>query len=169
MSTVLLEPTHDEDVSGYLQQIRQYPRLTPEEELALAKRCAAGDEDAILQMVNANLRLVVSMAKEYDGRGVPLLDLIQEGSIGLLVAAKKFDYTLDYRFYALECIIINVNIFQCLAHTGNHACQIFQITHLFDLLHLRKEVVEVELVACKFALQFLCLLFVELFLGTLYK
>ena len=96
----------EEDVSQYLREIRRYPMLTRETELELARRCANGDEDAIRQMVNSNLRLVVSVAREYAGRGVPLLDLIQEGSIGLLAAAKKFDYTLDYRFstYATKWI-----------------------------------------------------------------
>ena len=96
----------EEDVRQYLNEIRRYPRLTAQEERELAKRCAAGDESAIRQMVNSNLRLVVSVAKEYAGRGVPLLDLIQEGSIGLLAAAKKYDYTLDYRFstYATKWI-----------------------------------------------------------------
>lgn len=96
----------EEDVSQYLQEIRQFPRLTAQEEKALALRCAAGDADAIRAMVNANLRLVVSVAKDYAGRGVPLLDLVQEGSIGLLIAAQKFDPTLDYRFstYATKWI-----------------------------------------------------------------
>lgn len=96
----------EDDVRQYLSEIRVYPRLTPEQELELAKRCADGDEEAIRQMVNSNLRLVVSVAREYAGRGVPLLDLIQEGSIGLLVAAKKFDYTMEFRFstYATKWI-----------------------------------------------------------------
>ena len=71
----------DEDMRQFLSEIRQYPRLTPEEELELAQLCAQGDEIAIRRMVNSNLRLVVSVAREYAGRGVPLLDLIQEGSI----------------------------------------------------------------------------------------
>ena len=98
--------TGDEDVSQYLAMIRRYPRLTPQEEQELAKRCADGDEDAIRAMVCSNLRLVISVAREYAGRGVPLLDLVQEGSIGLLVAARKFDYTLDFRFstYATKWI-----------------------------------------------------------------
>lgn len=98
---------HGEDeLQQYLQQIRAIPRLTPEEELELAKRCAAGDSEAIRQMVVSNLRLVVSVAREYAGRGVPLMDLIQEGSIGLLIAAEKFDYTMEFRFstYATKWI-----------------------------------------------------------------
>ena len=96
----------EEDVTQYLRDIRQYPLLTVQQEKELAHRCAQGDEQAIKLMVNSNLRLVVSVAREYAGRGVPLLDLIQEGSIGLLTAAKKFDPTLDYRFstYATKWI-----------------------------------------------------------------
>ena len=96
----------EEDMRQYLQEIRAFPRLSQEAEKELARRCAAGDEEAIRLMVNSNLRLVVSVAKEYAGRGVPLLDLVQEGSIGLLAAAKKFDHTLDFRFstYATKWI-----------------------------------------------------------------
>ena len=109
----------EDDVQQYLQEIRGYPRLTPEEEKELARRCAVGEEDAIRQMVNANLRLVVSVAREYAGRGVPLLDLIQEGSIGLLAAAKKFDYTMDYRFSTYATKWIRQGVTRCLLnHSG---------------------------------------------------
>ncbi len=87
-----------EDVRQYLSEIRRFPVLTAQQERELAMGCAAGDAEAIRTMVSSNLRLVVSVAREYAGRGVPLLDLIQEGSIGLIIAARKFDYTLDYRF-----------------------------------------------------------------------
>ena len=111
----------EEDVSQYLREIRSYPLLTAEEELALARGCAAGDEDAIRQMVNCNLRLVVSVAREYAGRGVALLDLIQEGSIGLLAAARKFDYTLDNRFSTYATKWIRHGITRCLQ---NHSSPI---------------------------------------------
>lgn len=104
----------EEDMSQYLQEIRRFPLLSAEEERTLAMACKQGDENAIRQMVNSNLRLVVSVAKEYAGRGVPLLDLIQEGSIGLLVAAKKFDYTLENRFSTYATKWIRQGVTRCL-------------------------------------------------------
>ena len=109
----------EDDVRQYLNEIRRYPRLTPEEERELAKRCAQGDESAIRQMVNSNLRLVVSIAREYAGRGVALMDLIQEGSIGLLVAARKFDYTKDYRFSTYATKWIRQGVTRCLMNHGS--------------------------------------------------
>ena len=108
----------EDGVSRYLHEIRQYPRLTPEQERELAMGCARGDAEAIRTMVNSNLRLVVSIAREYAGRGVPLLDLIQEGSIGLLIAAKKFDYTLEYRFSTYATKWIRQGVTRCI---WNHA------------------------------------------------
>ena len=109
----------EDDVRQYLNEIRQFPRLTAEQERELARRCAEGDEEAIRTMVNSNLRLVVSVAREYAGRGMPLLDLIQEGSIGLLVAAKKFDYTLDFRFSTYATKWIRQGVTRCLISHGN--------------------------------------------------
>ena len=116
--TAIPVPKDEDDIRQYLREIREIPRLTPEEERELARRCAQGDEEAIRKMVNANLRLVVSVAKEYSGRGVPLLDLIQEGSIGLLAAARKFDYTRDLRFSTYATKWIRQGVTRCLL---NHA------------------------------------------------
>ena len=111
-------PVGEDDVRQYLSDIRQYPRLTAQQERELAKRCAEGDADAIRQMVNSNLRLVVSVAREYAGRGIPLLDLIQEGSIVLLVAAKKFDYTKEFRFSTYATKWIRQGITRCILNHG---------------------------------------------------
>ena len=110
--------TTEEDVSQYLREIRSVPLLTQQQEQELAQRCSIGDEDAIRQMVSANLRLVVSVAREYAGRGVPLLDLIQEGSIGLLAAAKKFDPSLQFRFSTYATKWIRQGVTRCLQEHG---------------------------------------------------
>jgi len=106
--------TGGEDVRQYLSEIRRCPMLTPAEEREVARLCAEGDGDAIRTMVSANLRLVVAVAREYEDRGVPLPGLIQEGSIGLITAAKKFDYTLDYRFSTYATDWIRQRIGMCL-------------------------------------------------------
>ena len=88
----------DDPVRMYLKEIGKIKLLTPEEELETAKRMAQGDEAARQRMSEANLRLVVSIAKRYVGRGMQLLDLIQEGNLGLMKAVEKFDYTKGYKF-----------------------------------------------------------------------
>ena len=118
-SDMMETPLKQEDnMHQYLRDIRRFPLLSPEEERQLAMRCREGDEEAIRMMVNSNLRLVVGVAKEYAGRGVPLLDLIQEGSIGLLTAAKKFDYTLDFRFSTYATKWIRQGITRCILSHG---------------------------------------------------
>lgn len=103
----------EEDLTQFLRELQEYPRLTPEEERELARRCAQGDEEAVRKMVGSNLRLVVSIAREYAGRGVPLLDLVQEGSIGLIAATRKFDYTRDLRFSTYATKWIRKCVSQC--------------------------------------------------------
>ena len=88
----------DDPVRMYLKEIGKIPLLTAEEEIELAKRMEAGDEEAKKQLAEANLRLVVSIAKRYVGRGMLFLDLIQEGNLGLMKAVEKFDYTKGYKF-----------------------------------------------------------------------
>src|ERR687884_653224 len=82
----------------FLNEAGRYPLLTAEEEVELAKRIERGDKEAKDRMVNSNLRLVVSIAKRYQGHGLSLLDLIQEGIIGLIRAAEKFDWRRGYKF-----------------------------------------------------------------------
>jgi len=88
----------DDSVRLYLREIGKIPLLTADEELALAKRVVAGDKRAKDQMAEANMRLVVSIAKRYVGRGLDLLDLIQEGNTGLLRAVEKFDPDRGFKF-----------------------------------------------------------------------
>ena len=88
----------DDPVRMYLKEIGKVPLLSADEEIELAKRMELGDEDAKKRLCEANLRLVVSIAKRYVGRGMLFLDLIQEGNLGLIKAVDKFDYRKGYKF-----------------------------------------------------------------------
>ena len=88
----------NDPVRMYLKEIGKIPLLNPEEEIELARRMEDGDEDAKRRLAEANLRLVVSIAKKYVGRGMLFLDLIQEGNLGLIKAVEKFDYRKGYKF-----------------------------------------------------------------------
>ena len=88
----------DDPVRMYLKEIGKVPLLSADEEIEIAKRMEEGDEAARKKLVEANLRLVVSIAKRYVGRGMLFLDLIQEGNLGLIKAVEKFDYRKGYKF-----------------------------------------------------------------------
>ena len=88
----------DDPVRMYLKEIGKVPLLSPEEEIELAKRMELGDENARKRLAEANLRLVVSIAKRYVGRGMQFLDLIQEGNLGLIKAVEKYDYSKGFKF-----------------------------------------------------------------------
>ncbi len=95
---LLLEISMDDPVKMYLKDIGKVPLLSPEEETELARRMVDGDEEAKRLLSEANLRLVVSIAKRYMGRGMQFLDLIQEGNLGLMKAVEKFDYQKGFKF-----------------------------------------------------------------------
>jgi len=88
----------NDSVKIYLREIGKVPLLTAQQETELAKRIAEGDEEAKQDLIQANLRLVIAIAKRYAGRGMPFLDLIQEGNMGLIKAVDKFDYTKGFKF-----------------------------------------------------------------------
>ncbi|MDO4476056.1 MAG: RNA polymerase sigma factor RpoD [Lachnospiraceae bacterium] len=117
--TDVLEGVSTEDpVRMYLKEIGNVPLLTSEEEVELAKRVEQGDEYAKKKLTEANLRLVVSIAKKYVGRGMPFLDLIQEGNMGLMKAVDKFDYTKGYKFSTYATWWIRQAITRGIADTG---------------------------------------------------
>ena len=133
----------DEDMAQYLSEIRAYPLLSEEEERSLARRCARGDEEAIRTMVSSNLRLVVSVARAYAGRGVPLMDLIQEGSIGLLTAARKFDCSRDCRFSTYATKWIRQGVTRCLLnHAGPIRVPAYTMERMKKVLHFRAELLQ---------------------------
>lgn len=93
-----IRPAASDAVGAYLKEIGRIPLLTREQEVALARRAEAGDQDARRRLIEANLRLVVSVAKRHMGRGLDLLDLVQEGNRGLIRAVEKFDWRRGFKF-----------------------------------------------------------------------
>jgi RNA polymerase primary sigma factor len=102
----------------FLRDVRKGRLLTPAEEVALSKRVERGDRAAKQQLVEANLRLVVSIARRYQGRGLPLQDLIQEGTIGLIRAVEKFDWRQGFRFSTYATWWIRQACFRAVADKG---------------------------------------------------
>ena len=109
----------DDPVKVYLKEIGRVPLLTPEEEIELAIRISEGDEEAKKKLAESNLRLVVSIAKRYVGRGMQFLDLIQEGNLGLLKAVDKFDYTKGFKFSTYATWWIRQAITRAIADQAN--------------------------------------------------
>lgn len=103
-------------MTEYLSSIHDYQRITPEEELKLSQRALKGDQAAINKLVESNLKLVVSVAKSYNGCGLPMLDLVQEGNIGLITAARKYDGSKGFRFSTYATYWIRQTISRALAN-----------------------------------------------------
>jgi len=110
----MVRQPESEALALYLEEIREHPILDREQEVALAARIHDGDEEALNQLVAANLRFVVSVARRYAGHGVPLADLVTEGNVGLLRAAKRFDETKGVRFISYAVWWVRQSILQAL-------------------------------------------------------
>ncbi|HPC35252.1 MAG TPA: RNA polymerase sigma factor RpoD/SigA [Candidatus Marinimicrobia bacterium] len=102
-------------LSKYLEEIGKFEPLSPDKEIELAQRLRAGDRDALRVLTESNLRFVVSVAKDYQGQGLPLTDLINEGNLGLIKAAERFDETRGFKFISYAVWWIRQSILQALA------------------------------------------------------
>ncbi len=130
-------------VKMYLKEIGKIPLLTKEEEVELAKRIEAGDESAKKELAEANLRLVVSIAKKYIGRGMSFLDLIQEGNLGLIKAVEKFDYTKGYKFSTYATWWIRQSITRSIADQGRTIrVPVHMIENINKLTRIQRQLVQ---------------------------
>lgn len=112
MSKKYVNYNTDESISKYFKEVRKSKLLTLDEEVALTRRIADGDEKAVDILVKANLKFVISIAKEYQGQGLSLSDLINDGNIGLIKAARKFDHTKGFKFISYAVWWIRQSILQ---------------------------------------------------------
>ncbi len=133
--------TYKASLANYLQDIQKTPLLTQEEEIELAERIRQGDQEALNKLVEANLRFVVSVAKEYQNRGLPLEDLINEGNIGLIKAAHKFDSTKGFRFISYAVWWIRQAIMEAIVNQSkmvrlpfNKVWEVFKVEKTYNKL-----------------------------------
>ncbi len=137
-----VEPSLD-SLRLYLREIGRVPLLTAEQEVALAKRIERGDMTAKAHMVEANLRLVVSIAKGYLGRGLSFLDLIQEGSLGLIRAVEKFDYRRGYKFSTYATWWIRQAVTRAIADKARTIrIPVHMVEKLNKVIHLERQLVQ---------------------------
>lgn len=133
-------------IDKYLSDVSKESMVTPEEEVALAVRIKQGDKAALNKLVNANLRFVISVAKQYQGHGLTLEDLIAEGNIGLITAAKRFDETKGFKFISYAVWWIRQSIMQAIAENSrvvrlplNKVSAIQKISHAYSKLEQKHE------------------------------
>ncbi len=137
-----VEPSLD-SLRLYLRSIGRVPLLTAAEEVSLAKRIERGDMDAKQHMVEANLRLVVSIAKGYLGRGLTFLDLIQEGSLGLIRAVEKFDYRRGYKFSTYATWWIRQAVTRAIADKGRTIrIPVHMVEKLNKVIHVERQLIQ---------------------------
>ena len=137
-----VEPSLD-SLRLYLRSIGKVPLLTAEQEVSLAKRIERGDMSAKTHMVEANLRLVVSIAKGYLGRGLTFLDLIQEGSLGLIRAVEKFDYRRGYKFSTYATWWIRQAVTRAIADKGRTIrIPVHMVEKLNKVVHVERQLVQ---------------------------
>jgi RNA polymerase primary sigma factor len=137
-----VEPSLD-SLRLYLRSIGRVDLLTAEQEVALARRIERGDMDAKQQMIEANLRLVVSIAKSYLGRGLTFLDLIQEGSMGLIRAVEKFDYRRGYKFSTYATWWIRQAVTRAIADKGRTIrIPVHMVEKLNKVVHVERQLVQ---------------------------
>ena len=116
-SKKFIDPTED-SISKYLNDVRKCAIISPDKELELSKRIKDGDQSAVDELVSANLRFVITVAKDYQNSGLPMADLISEGNYGLMTAAKRFDHTKGYKFISYAVWWIRQSILQSLNDNG---------------------------------------------------
>jgi RNA polymerase primary sigma factor len=137
-----VEPSLD-SLRLYLREIGRVPLLTADQEVSLAKRIERGDLDAKSQMIEANLRLVVSIAKGYLGRGLSFLDLIQEGSLGLIRAVEKFDYRKGYKFSTYATWWIRQAVTRAIADKARTIrIPVHMVEKLNKVVHVERQLVQ---------------------------
>jgi RNA polymerase primary sigma factor len=132
-----------DSISKYFKDVRKSVILTPKEEVELAKKIKKGDQSAVDKLVNANLKFVVSIAKDYQGQGLPLSDLISEGNYGLIKAATRFDHKKGFRFISYAVWWVKQSIIQSL----NDNARIVRLPAnvINKISYLKKEIVKFEM------------------------